>query len=254
MKIEQTLEMVARSYPQHMIATQLTDIKRTAYNIQLAVDGADPRSLSICDIGGGVGLFSPGCAALGIHVVLIDDLADPVNVKEGNAPLLVHRKFGVKVLCRDVIAQGVADIGERFDIVTSFDSMEHWHHSPKALFHEVRDSLLKPGGRFVLGVPNCVNLRKRITVPLGIGKWSSMLEWYEETSFRGHVREPDVSDLRYIANDMGLKDARIVGRNWLGYQSRFDFVRAGMWLADIPLRFFPSLCSDIYLTGTVDGS
>ena len=43
----------------------------------------------------------------------------------------------------------------------------------------------------MVGVPNCVNLRKRLTVPLGRGKWSPMADWYEQPSFRGHVREPD---------------------------------------------------------------
>jgi hypothetical protein len=85
---------------------------------------------------------------------------------------------------------------------------------------------LKPGGLFFLGVPNCVNLRKRITVPLGAGKWSAIEEWYEREMFRGHVREPDVGDLRYIARDLGLRDVRIFGRNWLGYASRHGWVRA----------------------------
>jgi SAM-dependent methyltransferase len=44
--------------------------------------------------------------------------------------------------------------------------MEHWHRSPKALFHEAL-TWLRPGGLLVIGVPNCVNLRKRLTVPLG---------------------------------------------------------------------------------------
>jgi len=98
-------------------------------------------------------------------------------------------------------------------------------------------------------VPNCVNLRKRLSVPLGIGKWSRMEDWYEEQEFRGHVREPDVADLRYIALDMGLKDVQILGRNWLGYASRSRFVRLGTWIVDMPLRMFPSLCADLYMTG-----
>ena len=97
--------------------------------------------------------------------------------------------------------------------MTSFDSMEHWHHSPKRLFRQVSAQLLKPRGRFVLGVPNCINARKRLSVPLGIGKWSAIEDRYEEPEFRGHVREPDVADLRYIARDMGLKDVQIFGRN-----------------------------------------
>jgi SAM-dependent methyltransferase len=133
--------------------------------------------------------------------------------------------------------------------VTTFDSMEHWHHSPKRLFRQVGKQLLKPGGRFVLAVPNCVNLRKRLSVPLGVGKWSSMEDWYQEPEFRGHVREPDVADLRYIALDMGLREVQILGRNWVGYVSRSRFVRLATRIADRPLRMFPSLCADLYLTG-----
>ena len=195
------------------------------------------------------------CAALGMNALLVDDFADPVNRRVGDSVFAVHKKYGVRVLSRNVITDGLADISERFDVVTSFDSMEHWHHSPKRLLRQVGDQLLKPGGRFVLGVPNCVNVRKRFSVPLGIGKWSAMedwyrmQDWYEEPEFRGHVREPDVADLHYIALDMGLKDVQILGGNWQGYASRSGFMRLGTWIADRPLRMFPSLCADLYMTG-----
>jgi SAM-dependent methyltransferase len=247
--VEGILEGVARSYPSKLIDDQLGDIPRIAFNIRLALNGADPRAISICDIGGGVGLFSTGCAALGMNALLIDDFADPINRRVGDSVFVVHKKYGVRILSRNVITDGLADISERFDVVTTFDSMEHWHHSPKRLFRQVGDQLLKPGGRFVLSVPNSVNVRKRLSVPLGIGKWSSMEDWYEEPEFRGHVREPDVADLRYIAIDMGLKDVQILGRNWLGYGSRSGFVGLGTWIADRPLRMFPSLCADLYMTG-----
>ncbi len=248
--MESVLEEVARLYPSDMQAEQLRDIPRIAFNIRLALNGRDPRGLAICDIGGGVGLFSPGCAALGMRVLLIDDFADPINKRLGNSSFVAHKKTGVSIESRDIIARGVVDIDDRFDIVTTFDSMEHWHNSPKALFGQVSLLLLKPGGRFVLGVPNSVNLRKRITVPFGSGKWSQMSDWYEEPVFRGHVREPDVDDLLYIARDMSLKEIQIVGRNWLGYMSRFGIVRRAAPIVDVPLRLFPKLCSDIYLTGT----
>lgn len=247
MNIASTVYEVADSYPPGMVASQRRDTARIAFNISLALHGRDPKGLSVCDIGGGVGLFSTGCAALGMKVTLVDDFNDPVNHRLGSEQLAVHQRLGVRIESRDVLKTGIADLGS-FDIVTSFDSMEHWHNSPKALFKQIAASL-RPGGRFVLGVPNCVNLRKRLTVPFGIGKWSQMSEWYEEPTFRGHVREPDVSDLHYIAKDMGLRDVEIHGRNWLGYTSRFAFVRAGNFLVDVPLRMFPALCSDIYLAG-----
>jgi len=147
-----------------------------------------------------------------------------------------------------VIAEGVDFPPESLDGVTTFDSMEHWHHSPRRLFRQLLTAL-KPGGVFIIGVPNCVNLRKRMTVPFGMGKWSTMDEWYEPEIFRCHVREPDVNDLKYIANDLGLIDVRIVGRNWLGYASRFGWVRSLTSLADRLLWSFPSLCANIYMIG-----
>jgi 2-polyprenyl-3-methyl-5-hydroxy-6-metoxy-1,4-benzoquinol methylase len=249
-EIKAVLEEVVLAYPSEMQAAQKNDITRIAFNIHLALGNKLATSSAICDIGGGVGLFAPGCAALGMKALLIDDFSDPINESLGDAPFQVHRKFGVQVMSRDVIRDGVADIDEQFDIVTTFDSMEHWHHSPKKLFSQVRHSLLKSGGRFVLCVPNCVNLRKRLSIPFGVGKWSPMSEWYEQPVFRSHVREPDVDDLLYIARDMSLKNPQIVGRNWIAYDSRFDVVRRLAPVVDAPLRLFPRLCGDIYLTGT----
>jgi hypothetical protein len=86
-------------------------------------------------------------------------------------------------------------------------------------------------------------------VPLGRGKWSSMEQWYEEPTFRSHVREPDVSDLVYIAQDMDLDHVRILGRNWAGHQAHSVLVRRLTPLVDLPLRLFPSMSSDIYMLG-----
>jgi SAM-dependent methyltransferase len=180
--------------------------------------------------------------------VLVDDFDDAVNHRVGASILDLHRARGVEVVSRDVVEKGILDIPGSFDVVTTFDSMEHWHQSPKRLFHEVVQKL-NAGGAFVLGVPNCVNMRKRLTVPFGIGKWSGMQEWYEADRFRGHVREPDIGDLKYIARDMGLRDVRLFGRNWLGYYSARRAIRLATKVMDYPLRLRPSLCSDIYLIG-----
>lgn len=182
------------------------------------------------------------------RTVLVDDFDDSVNHRVGASILDLHKARGVEVISRDVVEKGISDIAGSFDIITTFDSMEHWHHSPKRLFHEVVEKL-NPGGVFVLGVPNSVNMRKRITVPIGIGKWSSMQDWYEAEKFRGHVREPDVSDLNYIARDMGLVDIKIYGRNWLGYYSASQAIRLATKMIDYPLRLKPSFCSDIYMIG-----
>jgi SAM-dependent methyltransferase len=247
-EIAQALWEVASKYPADLSEAQLRDVRRIAFHVSriLLRKGAGAR---VCDLGGGVGMFSLGCVLAGMEATLVDDFSDPVNDAFGEDVLELHRNLGVRIVSRDVIEQGIDFPPDSFEAVTTFDSMEHWHHSPKALFSQVMDCLV-PGGLFVLGAPNNVNLRKRMTVPFGVGSWSSMEYWYEEERFRGHVREPNVSDLLYIASDMGLEGVSIFGRNWLGLNSRFGLVRALTPLGDRILRRLPSLCSDIYIAGT----
>ncbi len=135
------------------------------------------------------------------------------------------------------------------DAVTSYHFLEHLHSSPKELFRSLV-ATLKPSGIFVLAGPNCVNLRKRITVPFGRGTWSSMDEWYESTPFRGHVREPSLGDLEYIARDLGLRDICFCGANFLGRSQPTRARRAIADVVDPALRRRPTLCSDIYAIGT----
>jgi SAM-dependent methyltransferase len=245
------LRGIATSYPEDLVPAQLRDVARIAFNIGL-ITARLGRDVAVCDVGGGIGLFSVGCAALGMRSTLVDDFGDDVNREFAQVPQRLHKAYGVEVVSSDVIESPPEFADGSFDVVTSFDSMEHWHHSPKALFHRIT-RWLRPGGLLVLGVPNCVNLRKRITVPFGIGKWSSMEDWYEQARFRQHVREPDTGDLRYIARDLQLQQVEILGRNWLGYASRRGWVRLGTLLIDAPLRFFPSLCADLYLVGRTRG-
>jgi 2-polyprenyl-3-methyl-5-hydroxy-6-metoxy-1,4-benzoquinol methylase len=173
------------------------------------------EGLSLCDVGGGLGAFGPACAILGASVTVIDDFKDPVNFKVGEAGFIAHRKHGVQVVVADA-SRGLP-VDRQFDTVTCFASIEHYHDSPRAMLHSMMDHL-KPGGRFVLSVPNAVDLMKRIETVLGRAKWSPLEEWYATAEFRGHVREPVVSDLEFIARDLGLQKWRVVGKTfiWIG--------------------------------------
>ena len=233
--LPQRLRELAGEFAEEIREAQLGDVERVAFQVALVHDrmGGDVR---VCDIGSGVGLFPLGCASLGMKVAIIDDFADPVNDEHGDRLLAPHRAHGVEILARDPVADGLGFRPGTLEVVTSFDSMEHWHHSPKALFAEVA-AALTPGGMFLLGVPNCVNLRKRITALFGRAKWSGMAEWYEQERFRGHVREPDVDDLHYIARDMGLERVEILGANWAGMISPSAATRAATRVLDRPLRW-----------------
>lgn len=243
--IREVLERVHTDYPQRLREHEGLD--RPRFHIELVVDRLGRVPHAVCDIGGGLGPVSVGFAALGARSVLLDALDDPINWELGDDALEVHRQHGVEIVSADALEFDLTTIGP-FDAVTTFDSMEHWHNSPKRMLHSAV-AALEPGGVFVLGVPNAANLRKRVMTPLGRVAWSPIEEWYELDLFRGHVREPTVSDLRYLARDLRLAQVEILGRNWMGHRSYPRLTR----LVDHALRLRPSLCSDIYLVGRKPG-
>ena len=240
------LRELVNGYPAALRPGQVADTRRIAFHLSLLA--GVPEGGHVADIGGGVGLFTPGAQALGFKATLVDDFRDAVNVEHGDAALEVHRSGGVQVIRRDVVIEGMHFPPGSLDAVTSFDSIEHWHNSPRKLLHQLVDAL-RPGGLFILGAPNCVNMRKRITVPWGRGSWSGFDEWYEQAVFRGHMREPDVRDMRRIGHDLGLANIKVFGRNWQGRMSSSGLVRAMTAIFDAPLRLRAGWCSDLYLVG-----
>jgi SAM-dependent methyltransferase len=229
-------------------------LERIAFDIALVFERLKRERPTVVDIGGGLGLFSAGAAALGARSILVDDNAiwrEPDWRERFPAVAQIWERHRVEVVERDVIADGLGDAVDRFDAVTNFHFMEHVHASPKALFHDAF-SRLTPGGVFAVAGPNAANLRKRLAAILGKTAWSPIAQWYEEPVFRGHVREPSVDDLEYIAHDLGMRDTTVVGRNFLGLASPHGSRRAAARALDYPLRLFPSLCSDLYLVGRKD--
>ena len=101
--LETTLREIAQRYPQELVAGQLRDTARIAFNIGLILDrvGAD---VSVCDLGGGIGLFSVGCAARGMRSTLVDDFNDSVNLKYAIVPETLHRQLSVTVISTDLVA------------------------------------------------------------------------------------------------------------------------------------------------------
>jgi SAM-dependent methyltransferase len=235
---------IAHEYPQELIQHQLTDKDRISFLLSLI-----PMGATVCDLGGGTSMFSAACkAAVANRVVVIDDFGDPWNRQFGDAVLKPHRKAGVEFVSRDIVSQGIADYVNAFDVITCICSIEHWHASPKTVLHQCMRALV-PGGRLIIGLPNAMNLRKRLSWLLGTGSWTSMESWYEQPEFRSHVREPSVADLHYIARDIGLTDYTIYGRNWAGFLSPNRYRRIAAQILDRALRLRPTLCSDLYLVG-----
>ena len=104
-KVRDTLTKVASEYPAgDLRSAQMADIDRIAFHVTLVLSWG---CKAVCDIGGGIGMFSVGCAAMGMNATLVDDFRDAVNLHYGDDVLKLHRAHGVTVISRDVIAEGV---------------------------------------------------------------------------------------------------------------------------------------------------
>jgi len=244
---EAAFDTVVADYPESYGWLWKNNRTRLLWQISM-VERHVPAGGRVLDLGAGIVPFMPVCRKLGYETVIVDDFEDEMyKSTDTDRVLALSDRLGVERLTGDALMNETTALGDGpLDMVTSHDSMEHWHNSPKPVFHALW-AALRAGGLFYIGVPNCVNLRKRITVPLGYGKWSQMRDWYEPEVFRGHVREPDTDDLRYIARDLGAARTEVIGRNWVGYRHPSKLVRAITPLIDRPMRPFPALCSDIYL-------
>lgn len=228
---------IAADYPLPLRDEQIRDAERIAFHLSLL-----PETVrSVCDVGGGIGMFSIAAARSGRKSYLIDDFNDPVNRRFGESTLDLHRQAGVEVSRRDVLHDGIG-LPDPVDAITFFETIEHWHNSPRRALHEAVESLT-PGGVIIISLPNCVGLSKRVLTPLGRARWSSFEDWYFEQRFRSHVREAALPDMRAIAQDLKLSSYRLFGRNW-EIRNRLGAT------ADLILRPMVSLCSDLYLIGT----
>ncbi len=250
MKISQevieTTKKIESLYPSEFDWLLNDNRTRMLWQIQTVVDNVK-KGGNLVDIGGGIVPFMRVCQEMGYQTTIIDDFSDQMYQTPASETVLSDfRNAGMNILDGDAFSMDLDVIDGPIDMITSHDSMEHWHCSPKKMFHTLWEKTSK-GGFMFIGVPNCVNLRKRLTVPFGIGKWSGMDVWYEEPVFRGHVREPDTGDLAYIAKDLDASNYKIVGQNWMGYRNSRPAIRAITPFVDKILQIRPSLCSDIYL-------
>jgi SAM-dependent methyltransferase len=216
----------------------------------------------LVDLGAGLSVFGPMCRTYGMAVTLIDDFGGGGGVELGHTnhemPLLdlFEVKFGIKIVRENFLERALPLPDSSVDVVTCFHSLEHWHHSPKRLFGEIV-RILKPKGFIVIATPNAVNLRKRVYALFGRSSFPPLTEWYHngDPVFRGHVREPTLSDLCQLLDWNGFEVVGKHGRNFIGRQSQAlsglpsPLVEMAANLSQSVLKYFPKLCSDLHVVG-----
>jgi SAM-dependent methyltransferase len=240
------------------------DVRNEFYLNVLAQHHVLEPGKSLLDLGAGLCVFGPLCKALGLSVSLMDDYGggDWITGKLTKAAVddvlaLFRGPLGIQVLQQDIMQLPLPFRDESLDVVTAFHIFEHFHNSPKPLLEEI-GRVLKPGGVLFVATPNSVNLRKRASVLLGRSNLPDLDEYLFQGHpvFRGHVREPTLSELKSLVEFAGLAIEGVYGRNVLagGSTALRKFVpqrllARGVGAVDGLLRCFPTLCSDIHVVG-----
>ena len=94
---------------------------------------------------------------------------------------------------------------ESFDAVTIINVIEHLHESPRELLN-LAGHYLKSGGVLIVGMPNSVNLRKRISVLFGNSNYTPVQGLYEfDGLWRGHTREYTLKETCQIVTWTGFE-------------------------------------------------
>jgi len=218
------------------------------------------KGVRLLDLGGGFSYFAPLAIELGMETIMVDDFAGGGGLEElgsaakAQAILERMRTRGIQLHGQDILENPLPVEAGSIDVATCFHSMEHWHSSPKPVLQELQ-RVIRPGGYLLLAGPNALNLRKRISVIFGKTNIAPHAHWYDPPVFRGHVREPVVSEFCEMLEWNHFSVRGVWGRNFMGYEGA-GLMSLPRWLRHLLvgsteplLKFFPSLCADIHAIG-----
>ena len=153
---------------------------------------------------------------LGFRCEAIDDLSDPWHLLDDNRGRILDfaNNEGIAYhLAGEPLPAGP------FDMVMAHDILEHLHDSPRAILVELLERV-HDGGYLLVTVPNAANLRKRIALLRGKTNLPLYAHYFWESSWRGHVREYVLDDLRDLAHFLGLEIVELRGTHHLAHRLR----------------------------------
>jgi SAM-dependent methyltransferase len=206
------------------------------------------------DLGGGLNIANGVLAELGMTVWVIDLVEEyfpQSSMKtEGTEQVAFLESKGVQFIRADLVEFNLLDHFNpgSVDVVSSYHTLEHLHHSPRRMLASSMKTL-KPGGRVFFEVPNATNLLKRLKVLIGRTNYQPFKGFWEVDRYYGHIREYCVDDLRQLAMQLDLSNVQIVGKNWYGSLYAVIPSRPAARVVDSILQIRPGLCGSLFLSG-----
>jgi 2-polyprenyl-3-methyl-5-hydroxy-6-metoxy-1,4-benzoquinol methylase len=171
-------------------------------------DAAGSERLQVLELGIGWGGASLCLAQRGALVIGVDDFQDGFD-EQGAPQMEFLSRHHVKVVRADVLCLPLRP--GSFDVVILNDVLEHLT-IPKRLLHAIHD-LLRPGGVFMMEVPNSVALYKRLRVLCGRSNYFRMEHFFGDSEYRGHIREYTKAEVAYMLRQTGFAPVEIRGVN-----------------------------------------
>lgn len=204
------------------------------------------KGKKLLDIGSFVNIYPPVLSSLGMNVTVLDNFRQRRDIKEQKridfALKNVYSKLNIEVIEEDVFNFDFAKLTEQYDVITSFEVFEHLIDSPKPIMSGMYKAL-RPGGHFILSVPNIGSLLKRIKLLAGYSPLPRFERYYNNGNpFTGHRRELTPAEACWMVEEAGLKVEKCFGSNLLGANKPrrlTRFIRI--------FQIFPSLMSYFFI-------
>ena len=152
---------------------------------------------------------------LGYNCFAIDDHNDSWHLKDNNKQKIYDYAKKIEIPLYDSIENLLVDNRNiKFDLIMLNDIIEHLHDSPRFLLGKL-DKLLAENGKYLITVPNSLNLKKRIKVLFGKTNYINFRTFFlhEGNHFRGHIREYSKDCLIEMSELMNYEILKVSGCN-----------------------------------------
>jgi len=174
---------------------------------------------SWCDIGGFFGAFPLTLNRLGINVAMTEALK---FYSEAFSPLFSFLlSEGIEIIDHDPF--DVYPLSNySFDVVSSMAVLEHYPHSLKMFFDNIKH-IISPPGLFYIDVPNIAYWPKRLALLAGHSPLTPADDIYHShVPFTGHHHEYTLHELKAVAS---LSHYQVINHQYFNYSFTGPFIK-----------------------------